>query len=165
MSKKFYLTLFLICSFLLMFALWIQHQGWLGVLYPPCPLCIFQRVAFLMIALFSLCALLFYSFKRFFHYSALGFAVIGLAIALWQQWVIAHPAVSCGLDPLEVWINQLPIVHTIPSFFKADGFCSVPLPPILYLSVPIWSLIFFIVLICLLTSRWFLKQRSSQYEL
>ena len=162
MSKTYYLTLFLICSFLLAFALWIQHDGWFGVLYPPCPLCIFQRVAFLMIALFCLCALLFYSLKRIFHYLALLFAVLGLATALRQQWVIAHPEASCGLDPLEVWINQLPIVHAVPSFFKADGFCSMPLPPILFLSVPMWSLLFFGVFICLLSAIWYLSPRKSR---
>lgn len=164
MSKIYYLTLFLICSFLLAFALWIQHHGWFGALYPPCPLCIFQRVAFLMIALFSLCAFLFYSLKRIFHYLALFFALIGLATALRHQWVIAHPQASCGLDPLEVWINQLPIVHAVPSFFKADGFCSMPLPPIFFLSVPLWSLLFFVVFIGLLSAPWFVNLRRSRHE-
>jgi len=31
----------------------------------------------------------------------------------------------------------------MPYFFKADGFCSMPLPPILFLTVPQWSLVFF----------------------
>ena len=164
MSKIYYLTLFLICSILLAFALWIQHYGWFGVQYPPCPLCIFQRVAFLMIALFCFCGFLFFPMKRIFHYLALFFAFIGLATALRHQWVIAHPEASCGLDPLEVWINQLPIVHAAPYFFKADGFCSMPLPPIFFLSVPLWSLLFFAVFICLLSAPWFLNLGRGRHE-
>jgi hypothetical protein len=38
----------------------------------------------------------------------------------------------------------------------------MPLPPILFLSVPMWSLLFFGVFICLLSAVWFLSPRKSQ---
>ena len=65
MHKNFYLLISLICSFLLGFALFIQHQGWLGVHYPPCPLCILQRIAFL--GLFFSCINAFLVILNFFQ--------------------------------------------------------------------------------------------------
>lgn len=67
-------------------------------------------------------------------------------MAVRQLWVIAHPNVSCGIDPLEVFINQIALTQSVPWFFKADGFCSAPLPPLLGLSVPVWSLIWLSIL-------------------
>ena len=149
MSKNSYLFVFIACSFLLGFALYIQHIGWLGVHYPPCPLCILQRIAFLLVALMSLMAFCFEKARKIFYYLALLASLAGIAIALRHQWVITHPESSCGLDPLEVFINQFSLVQAIPSFFKADGFCSMPLPPIFFMSVPSWSLLFFCLLFIL----------------
>jgi disulfide bond formation protein DsbB len=143
MSKNSYLFVFIACSCLLGFALYIQHIGWLGVHYPPCPLCILQRIVFLIIAMTCLMAYFFEKTRKILYYLALFTSLLGIAIALRHQWVIAHPESSCGLDPLEVLINQFSIVQAVPFFFKADGFCSMPLPPILFLSVPNWSLLFF----------------------
>jgi disulfide bond formation protein DsbB len=141
-------------------ALVLQHYGWQGVHYPPCPLCILQRIAFLGVAIVSFFAYLLPRFRIPFHLLSLLAALGGLGIALHHQWVIYHPEVACGLDPLEVFINQFEIVRALPFFFKADGFCSMPLPPILYLSVPDWSLLFFCVLILMLTIGLFYKSRK-----
>jgi disulfide bond formation protein DsbB len=161
MFKNFYLLICLLCCSLMGFALVIQHHGWQGVLYPPCPLCILQRVAFLGVAIASFFAYLLSRFRIPFHFLGLLAALCGLAIALRHQWVIYHPEAACGLDPLEVFINQFEIVGALPFFFKADGFCSMPLPPILYLSVPEWSLLFFCALTLMLTIGLFYKSRKS----
>ena len=149
MSKNSYLFVFITCSCLLGFALYIQHIGWLGVHYPPCPLCILQRIAFFLIAIMSLMAFCFEKTRKLFYYLALLASLTGIAIAIRHQWVIPHPESSCGLDPLEVFINQFSFVQAVPFFFKADGFCSMPLPPIFFLSVPGWSLLFFCLLFIL----------------
>jgi disulfide bond formation protein DsbB len=161
MHKNFYLLISLICSFLLGFALFIQHQGWLGVNYPPCPLCILQRIAFLGLFFSCINAFLFSKLKEVFHYLALLFSLSGLLIALRHQWVLSHPESSCGLDPLEVFINQFDIVQALPFFFKADGFCSLPLPPVFFLSVPNWSLLFFIIFTTLLIIYPLLKRKNA----
>ena len=145
MNKPFYFLITFICTGLIAFALFIQHHGWLGVHYPPCPLCILQRVAFLGLALCCFGAFILPKLKKIFHYLSLLFSLSGLFVALRHQWVLLHPESSCGIDPLEVFINQVDIVNTLPFFFKADGFCSQPLPPVFYLSVPDWSLLFFIL--------------------
>jgi disulfide bond formation protein DsbB len=151
MIKKFPLLCFVLCFLLLGFALFLQHQGWMGVHYPPCPLCIFQRIGFLGIGISSLLAFLINPLRKLFGGLALVFAVFGLGVALRHNWVILHPETSCGIDPLEVFINQFSIVNTFPFFFKADGFCSMPLPPIFFLTVPQWSLFFFVGFVVVLT--------------
>ena len=106
-------------------------------------------------------AFLFNKLKKVFHYLALLFSLSGLLIALRHQWVLSHPESSCGLDPLEVFINQFDIVQALAFFFKADGFCSIPLPPIFFLSVPDWSLLFFIIFTTLLIIYPLLKRKNS----
>jgi disulfide bond formation protein DsbB len=144
MNKKIYFLYFLTCFFLLGFALFLQHQGWEGVHYPPCPLCIFQRIGFLGIGFACLLAFFIRPMRIFFHWVAILFSVFGLGVALRHAWVIHYPETSCGVDPLEVFINQFSIVNQLSFFFKADGFCSLPLPPVFGLSIPQWSLLFFI---------------------
>lgn len=146
MKKSFYISLILICLFLLGSALWLQHQGYDGVNFAPCPLCILQRVSYAGIAVSCLFAIGLVRFRVFFHILAIISAVFGLSMAIRQLWVIANPNVSCGIDPLEVFINQIALTQSVPWFFKADGFCSAPLPPLLGLSVPVWSLIWLSIL-------------------
>jgi disulfide bond formation protein DsbB len=150
MIKKVHFLVFCLCIFLLGFALYLQHQGWLGVHYPPCPLCIFQRIGYLGIGLACLVAYLISPWRKLFNGIALLFALFGLGVALRHAWVIVHPESACGIDPLEVFINQFSIVNQLPYFFKADGFCSMPLPPVFFLTVPQWSLLFFCALSALL---------------
>jgi len=158
MSKTYSLLVFLFCSFLLAVALFLQHIGLNGVHYPPCPLCILQRIGFLLVGLCCLCAYVF-SRARFTFYVLAWFAsLFGLSVALRHAYVIIYPQISCGLDPLEVFINQFQIVQLLSFFFKADGFCSMPLPPILGLSVPNWSLISFVFLLVVLSFFLFRKK-------
>lgn len=150
MLKKIYLGIALFCLTLLSFALFVQYIGWNGELYAPCPLCILQRVAYLGIAMACLGAYFSNALRRFFHVLASTFSLFGLGVVFRHIWVIFHPTVSCGLDPLEVWINQWAIVRWFDWLLKADGLCSAPLPPIFGLTVPIWSLVWLTVLTTIL---------------
>jgi disulfide bond formation protein DsbB len=158
MSKTYSLLVFLLCGFLLAVALFLQHIGVDGIHYPPCPLCILQRIGFLLVGISCLCAYLFSRLRFTFNLLAWFASLFGLSIALRHAYVIAYPQISCGLDPLEVFINQFQIVQLFSFFFKADGFCSMPLPPIFGLSVPNWSLISFVFLMMYLSVCLFRKQ-------
>lgn len=158
MSKTYSLLIFFLCSFLLGVALFLQHVGLNGIHYPPCPLCILQRIGFFLVGLSCLFAFFFWRLRFTFYLLAWIASLFGLIVALRHAYVIAYPQISCGLDPLEVFINQFQLTEYFSFFFKADGFCSMPLPPILGLSVPNWSLISFIFLIvyfsfCLLSKN------------
>ena len=147
MRAIYYFFFSLICLGLLGTALWLQHYGYSGINYAPCPLCILQRIGYLGIGIACLFAGIFKPLRKLLHLVAIGFGLFGFAVACRQIWVIIHPTVSCGLDPLEVFINRFGLTQSAPWFFKADGFCSAPLPPLLGLSVPTWSVIWFAILL------------------
>jgi disulfide bond formation protein DsbB len=110
----------------------------------PCPLCILQRYAFVAVALccgitFALPAVA----TRIGAALATLAALTGACIAGWHLWVKAHPSVSCGIDPLETSLNKIITAEWLPFLFQADGFCTTEYDPILGLSIPQWSLIWF----------------------
>ena len=159
MLKKIYLLIAAICFSLLGLALYIQHMGWAGVLYSPCPLCVLQRIAYLGVLLTCLVAYFLKPLRRLFHVLAICFSLAGFGVACRHLWVLWHPTVSCGLDPLEVWINQWPFVQLLDWLFKADGLCADPLPPVFGLSVPVWSFIWLAALSAVLVAT-FVRQKN-----
>lgn len=110
----------------------------------PCPLCIIQRYAFALVGLLCLLGTLLprASGKVAAALAALT-ALAGVGTAGWHLWVQAHPGVSCGIDPLETALNTIPTATLLPVLFKADGLCATPYAPILGLSIPQWSLLWF----------------------
>lgn len=114
----------------------------------PCTMCIIQRYAFVIAGLCALIAgLLPYRFVRV-SMSLMGItaALMGIGAAIRNLWVMAHPDVLCGLDPVELFLNGLPTAQWLPQVFVASGLCSTPIPPLLGLSLPAWSLIGLLVL-------------------
>ena len=121
-------------------ALYLQH---VEQLY-PCPLCILQRYLFIAIGVFALAGAI---MKKPLAPTALACASAlgGLGVVGRHLWVIAHPEVSCGADPLAVAINSLPTATFMPWLFNADGLCGDPTGDILGLSVPQWSAVWFVI--------------------
>jgi len=70
-------------------------------------------------------------------------ALSGIGAAGWHLWVKAHPAMSCGIDPMETSLNTIPTAKLLPFLFQANGFCTTEYDPIFGLSIPQWSLIWF----------------------
>ncbi|HEX2531754.1 MAG TPA: disulfide bond formation protein B [Burkholderiaceae bacterium] len=111
----------------------------------PCPLCIIQRYAFAAVALICLItAVLPQSSAKGGAGLGMLAAFTGAGVALWHLWVKAHPAVSCGIDPLETSLNKIPTAKLLPFLFQADGLCTTEYAPIFGLSIPQWSFAWFI---------------------
>ena len=112
----------------------------------PCPLCIMQRYAFMLVAVLCLIALALPA-TGMRIVAGLGSlaALSGAGIAIRHLWVKAHPTVSCGIDPLETKLNKLPFADWYPPLFQADGLCTTEYDPILGLSIPQWALVWFLV--------------------
>lgn len=126
----------------------------------PCPLCIIQRYAFAAVALICLVsAALPPKTARLGAGFGILAALSGAGVAIWHLWVMAHPSVSCGIDPLETSLNTIPTARLLPFLFKADGFCTTPYPPIFGLSIPQWSLIWFVILAITLATVAFKRSR------
>jgi disulfide bond formation protein DsbB len=157
MSQIKYIYLSLLSLGLVIFAVILQQVGYQGVSFLPCPLCILQRVGYLGVAIFALLAAGFNPLRKLFHLLAAVSAAYGLSIAGRQVWLLSHPESSCGIDPLETWINQFQLAKGLPWLFKADGLCSAKLPTILGLQVPEWSLFWFTFLLLILLVTLFKK--------
>ncbi len=112
----------------------------------PCPLCVLQRYAFAVLAIACLLGAL---MPRGGQRSLAGFGIltslVGAGIAGWHLYIKAHPTVSCGIDPLETSLNTIPTARLFPVLFQADGLCTTEYPPILGLSIPQWSLFWFVL--------------------
>lgn len=136
-----------LCGGFLLYALYLQH---FQAIY-PCPLCVLQRYAFLSVALVGTLGLV---VNAPAVAAGIGFIVslAGGAIAAYQLWIIAHPAISCGRDLLEQAVNGLYPAKILPALFKAEGFCNDLYEPILGLTTPQWSLVWFAVFALLFLS-------------
>jgi disulfide bond formation protein DsbB len=146
-SKPVLLAVGLAAFGLIGFALYLQHVKE----QLPCPLCVLQRYAFVSVGLICL---IFAALPRGLTKigASLGAlaALTGAGIASWHLWVKAHPAVSCGIDPMETALNKIATAELLPYVFKADGFCTTEYEPVLGLSTPQWSLIWFVTFALLL---------------
>ncbi len=142
-TKSQLIAIGLIAIALLAFALYLQHiEG-----MQPCPLCVIQRYLFAAIAVLSLgAAALPPTGERIVAGIGALTAIAGAGVAGWHIHVKSSPDVSCGIDPLETSLNTFPTADWLPFLFKADGLCSTDYAPILGLSIPQWSLLWFAVL-------------------
>jgi disulfide bond formation protein DsbB len=138
--RKVLLAVAFISIALLGFALYLQYEQ--NML--PCPLCIIQRYAFAALAIVCLIGATM-SRRPATAAGAIAalVAVAGAGVAGWHLWIKAHPGVSCGIDPLETSLNTIPTAKLLPFLFQADGLCTTEYAPILGLSIPQWSLLWF----------------------
>lgn len=113
----------LVCISLLGFSQYLQH----GKGIDPCPMCIVQRYAFILIALVSGLASI--SRRRYAHLIGalllLPSAGFGAYVAARQSWLQWYPpeVVSCGRDFYGM-IETFPLQRAIPMIFKGSGDCS-----------------------------------------
>jgi disulfide bond formation protein DsbB len=148
-AKPLLLAIALCAIAFLGFALYLQFMR--DML--PCPLCIMQRYAFAKVALLCLIAAALPPLGlRIVAGLATLAAAGGAGIAGWHLWIKAHPSVSCGIDPLETLLNKMPFADWLPFLFQADGLCTTEYAPILGLSIPQWSLAWFVVFIIVLAT-------------
>ncbi len=155
-SKSILLIVALTSIALLGFALYLQHVERMQ----PCPMCIIQRYAFAAVALICI---VFALLPRGMAKAGAGLgalaAVAGAGAAGWHLWIKANPSISCGIDPLETSLNTIPTAKLLPFLFQADGLCTTPYPPILGLSIPQWSLTWFVIFAIVLAWTAFRRSR------
>ena len=145
--RPLYLLLTLGCASLLGYGYYSQFVDGLE----PCPLCIFQRVAYIAVIIFA--------FIGFVHgpkniglriYSGLITisALAGAGIAGYQVWIQHLPpdqVPSCG-PGLEYMLEAFPLAEVIKMAFTAAGECAEVQWVFLGLSMPEWSLICFLLI-------------------
>ncbi|WP_233831581.1 disulfide bond formation protein B [Paraburkholderia sp. ZP32-5] len=142
-ERSLLVLLALICVALVGGALYLQffmHED-------PCPLCILQRYFFLLIAIFAFLSSRLNSWRgvRVLEVLATLSALAGLVTAVRHVYIQANPGFSCGFDALQPIVDSLPPAHWLPGVFKVAGLCETAYPPILGLTLPMWSLVGFAV--------------------
>ncbi len=122
-ARRTYALIAGVCIVMLAFSQYLQHV--VGV--EPCPMCIVQRYAFVLVAIVAaLCAI---SANRRVHIGGAGllliFSVFGAYVAARQSWLQWYPpeVSSCGRDFYGM-IETFPLQRAIPMIFRGSGDCS-----------------------------------------
>lgn len=111
----------------------------------PCPLCIFQRVLYLTVAVWALFGVLVPQLRRLWGGVIAATSAGGMATAIYQTWMQLYPeaATQCGygepnlIERLVDWLGM-----QWPFMFMATGFCTTK-ELILGLTMANWSIICF----------------------
>lgn len=136
-----------VCFALVGFAIYSQLQWGLE----PCPLCIFQRIAFVALGVVLLVAGLHAPRQRggrvAYGLAGLLASAVGIGIAGRHVWLQVFPPEfpACG-PPLDFLRETLSTGHLIRRVLTGTGDCGLVDWTFLGLSMPAWSLVWFIVL-------------------
>ena len=133
------------CIAMLAFGLYLQHVVGLE----PCPMCIVQRYALVLVAVVA--GITAMTSKKGLLVSgsvlmllASGFGAFVAARQSWLQWYPPEVA-SCGRDFYGM-IETFPLKRAIPMIFKGSGDCTKIDWTFLGLSIANWSFISFVVI-------------------
>jgi disulfide bond formation protein DsbB len=130
------------CAAMMGFALFAQHI----LLLDPCPLCILQRVAVILLGLVFLAVAVHNPGKTGSRVYAVVAAIVagcGLAVASWHvrlQNLPADEVPSCG-PGLEYMVENFPLKDVLGMVFKGSGECAEVVWRFLGLSMPTWVVI------------------------
>lgn len=147
-SAPVFTIIFTICVGLLAYALILQHWGGLD----PCPWCVVQRLGFLGVAIVALVAALHRPGRAgTMIYSALGAIVAagGAAAAGYHIYIQSDPvrALGCMGSPVESFLDKIKVGKMIPPLLQYDGLCTPKAWSFLGMSIPEWSLAWFVILL------------------
>jgi len=130
------------CVGLLAFGLYLQH----AVGLEPCPMCIVQRYALMLVAVVAGATAALRGSRGFTVGVALmgALAVAGAFVAARQSFLQWYPpeVLSCGRD-LYGMIESFPLKRVIPMIFKGSGDCSAIDWTFLGLTIANWSFLCF----------------------
>jgi disulfide bond formation protein DsbB len=137
----------LICALLFAFALYLQYYEYQN----PCPLCILQRVAYIaLMAVFLAGAI--HGPRRTGAYVYSGLLVViaaaGGAVAarhVWLQHLPKDQVPECG-PGLTYMLDKFPLTQALEKIFRGSGECAEVGWTFLGLSIPEWSLLWFVLL-------------------
>jgi len=146
--RIFYSIIFAICASLLGFGLYLEH----AVGLEPCPLCIFQRVAYIVIGLFALIAAIHNPqklFERIYTGLILITSLCGAGIAgrqIWLQHLPEDKIPECG-PGLEYMLDAFPFTEALRMILSGSGECAEVQWTFLSFSIAEWSIVCFSALI------------------
>jgi disulfide bond formation protein DsbB len=144
--RVWFLLIAAVCFGLVSYALYVQHVDFLD----PCPLCVFQRVAFISIGVVALAAFLHGPGRRArWVYGTLVIVggIAGMLIAgrhLWLQNLPADQVPDCGMG-LNYMLDTMPFTDVLREVFYGSGECAEVVWQFLGLSMPGWTFVWYTV--------------------
>lgn len=138
----------LVCVALLAYALFEQFQ--IGI--EPCPKCIFQRIAFMAMAIFFLAGAIHgprATGRRIYAILVAIAAAIGAVIAVRHLYVqlSPHDPLMEGCGPgLNYLLDSFPLAEAVKKAFMASGDCGEINWSFLGITMPGWTLICYVLL-------------------
>ena len=161
-ATRWYWLGFISCCALLTIA-YFYFEKQLGL--PPCPLCMFQRVAVAGVGFFCLLGIIIKPKGWGGKILALGgaaFSALGLAIAGRQVWLQNLPeelVPECG-PPLDYMLEAFPFMEVIQTVLSGSGECAEIQWQFLGLSMPAWMVIIFAAMLVVCIKLLFIKKRK-----
>jgi protein dithiol:quinone oxidoreductase len=151
-SRTVYIGIAGFCFGLVGFALYLQHTQGLE----PCPLCILQRLAFIVAGAVALIGTLSGAAadSRWLP-AVLGLPLLaGVSAAGRHVWLEHFPAksTSCSPSDLGYILDTVPLADILPRIFRGSGDCGTVLWRFLGLSIAEWSLLCLLLLLVLAAS-------------
>ena len=141
--RRFLALICAVCIAMLAFGLYLQHVVGLD----PCPMCIVQRYALILIA--AVAGMTAFASRKGFLVTGSGLmaliASLGAFVAARQSFLQWYPPeeASCGRD-LYGMIETFPLKRAIPMIFKGSGDCTKIDWTFLGLSIANWSFVCFV---------------------
>lgn len=146
--RLMFLTGFLVCVGLLSYALYVEHALYID----PCPLCIFQRIGFMVAGLFFLLGALHNPRnigRKIYGVLASLSLIIGGSVSAWHvrmQFLPADQVPDCG-PGLAYMYKSFPLEKVLNMVFNGSGECAKIDWTFLGLSMPMWTLVCFVGLL------------------
>lgn len=144
-TRYYFLSVVLVCLGLLGFGLYLEHVRDME----PCPLCVFQRMAFIGILGIALAATI-HGPRHWGRYLYNGLllvaALIGVGIAARQVWLQHLPAdkvPECG-PGLDYILEVFPLTEALGMILSGSGECAEVQWQFLGMSIAEWSLLWFL---------------------
>ncbi|OUR64247.1 disulfide bond formation protein B [Methylophaga sp. 42_25_T18] len=161
-SRTVFILGFLFCLSMLSVAGYFQFVEH----FEPCPLCILQRVAILIIGLVFLLAAIHDSTVvgvRVYGGLITLFSLLGGSISAWHvrlQNLPADQVPSCG-PGLNFMLDNFPLSEAISMVLRGSGECAEVLWTFIGLSIPAWTLIAFVALLLVGLTQLFKKASNE----
>ena len=149
-NRKIFLLVFISCFALLAAAYYFEYALYLD----PCPLCIMQRIAVLLVGLVAFSGFIMAStaIGEKVHATLMALAaVFGVFVAgrhVWIQNLPADQVPTCG-PSLEYMVGTLPWAEVLSIMLRGNGNCADAQWLFMGLSMPMWVLIWFVGFILL----------------
>jgi len=148
-SRAIFAVIFAACVSLIGFGLVLQH----AVGLEPCPMCILQRYAFVMIGIVALVAAVHGPVRigvQVYSFLIAAFAVAGGSVSVRQSFLQRFPPTepaNCMASDLDFLLGNFPLAQALPRIFSGTGDCAKVQWSLFGLSIAEWALLWFLAFV------------------